>query len=104
MILAIVRFNVPSPVDHDAAVAGAEASAPAYRDVPELHRKVYTRSADGTVLGGVYQWSSRQAAERFYDEAWRARVTQRFGAPPDIEYVEALLVVDNEQPDLSSSP
>ncbi len=55
------------------------------------------------MLGGVYQWSSRQAAEHFYDEAWRARVTQRFGAPPEIEYVEALLVVDNEN-QTSSSP
>ena len=97
MILAIVTFHVPEPVGHDAAREGSEASAPSYQGVPELVRKVYTRSPDGSRLGGVYQWTSRAAAEAFYDDAWRARVTQRFGASPEIEYLEALTVVDNER-------
>jgi hypothetical protein len=97
MILAIVTFHVPTPVGYDAARDGSEASAPSYQGVPELVRKVYTRAPDGSTLGGVYQWTSREAAEAFYDDAWRARVTERFGAPPEIQYLEALTVVDNER-------
>ncbi|HEY8092218.1 MAG TPA: hypothetical protein VID93_00490 [Acidimicrobiales bacterium] len=97
MILAIVTFHVPEPVGHAAARAGSEASAPSYQGVPDLVRKVYTRAPDGSTLGGVYQWTSQAAAEAFYDEAWRARLTERFGAPPEIEYLEALTVVDNER-------
>jgi hypothetical protein len=35
------------------------------------------------------------AAEKIYSEAWRQRIAERFGAPPDIEYFDTPLIIDN---------
>ena len=77
--------------------ASFEASAPTYQGLPGLLRKHYLRAEDGTVGGGVYLWESKQAAEAVYDEAWRRRLTERFGEPPRIEYFESPVTVEPDQ-------
>ena len=46
---------------------------------------------------GTRRFASRQAAEAVYDDAWRQRLTERFGAPPTVEYFESPVTVDPEQ-------
>ena len=60
-----------------------EASAPKYQDVPGLVRKYYLLGDEGRVGGGVYLWETRDAADALYDEAWRAGLESRYGAPAD---------------------
>ena len=97
MIVAIVRFPLPVGMSADQARASFEASAPSYQGLPGLQRKYYLRSEDGREGGGVYLWESRAAAEAVYDDGWRARLTERFGAAPHVEYLECPVVVDPEQ-------
>ena len=94
MIVAIVRFPVPGGLTHDAAREAFLASAPSYQGLPGLHRKYYLRTEDGQGGGGVYLWESREAAERVYDDAWRQRLAERFGAEPQVEYLDCPVIVD----------
>jgi hypothetical protein len=84
MIVAIVRFPLPDGMTADQVTASFEGSAPSYQGLPGLHRKYYLRAEDGSV-------------EAVYDEAWRARLTERFGAEPQVEYLECPVIVDPEQ-------
>lgn len=94
MIVAVVRFALPAPMTVAEATATFEASAPGYQHVPGLRRKHYLLSEDGRTAGGVYLWDSREQALALYDEAWRARVAARYGAPPTVELFESPVSVD----------
>ena len=96
VIVAIVRFPIDPRLTADDVRAMFEASAPAYQNLPGLRRKHYLRAEDGGTAGGVYLWESRDAAEAVYDEAWRARLTEKYGAPPSVEYFESPVTVDPE--------
>lgn len=93
MIVAIVRFPLAPELTPDEVRAAFQASAPSYQGLPGLLRKHYLRAEDGSVGGGVYLWESREAAEAVYDDAWRERLTQRYG-PPTVEYFESPVTVD----------
>ena len=95
MITVIVKFKLPGETTLKEATAKFQASAPSYSGVPGLVRKYYLYNEDGTA-GGAYLWESRQAAEAFYDAAWQKMVTERYGAPPDIQFFESPVIVDNE--------
>jgi hypothetical protein len=95
MITTIVQFRLPSAIPLAEATRRFESSAPKYQKLPGLIRKYYIRSEDGRVAGGVYLWESRQAAERVYDGAWRARVEKLYGAKPRIAWFDSPVVVDN---------
>jgi hypothetical protein len=94
MITAIVRFRLPEGTTRDDAKAMFEKSAPNYRGVPGLVRKYYLYGDDRTG-GGVYLWNSREAAERFYSEAWRTTIAQRYGAQPEISFYDTAVIVEN---------
>ena len=93
MITAIVRFPLPEGYTAGDARLAFEKSAPNYRGVPGLVRKYYLYG-DGSG-GGVYLWRDRETAERFYSEAWRNSIAQRFGSPPEIRYFDTPVIVDN---------
>jgi len=95
MITAIVRFPLPRGMSPDDVKAAYEHSAPQFRGAAGLIRKYYLLGADQTG-GGVYLWESREAAETMYSDTWRQRISERFGAPPRIEYFDTPLVIDNE--------
>ena len=61
---------------------------------PGLLRKHYLLGDEGHVGGGVYIWESRAAADALYDDAWCARIEQRYGHPPTIEYFDSPVTVD----------
>ena len=94
VIVAIVRFPLDPPLPADDVWAMFEASAPSYQQLPGLLRKHYLRAEDGTTAGGVYLWESRAAAEAVYDDAWHQRLTEKYGAPPTVEYFESVVTVE----------
>jgi hypothetical protein len=94
MITAIVRSPLPQGLSPEDVKSAYEHSAPQFRGAPGPIRKYYLHSADQTG-GGVYFWQNREAAEKMYSEAWRQRIAERFGAPPDIEYFDTPLIIDN---------
>lgn len=97
MIVAVVRFPLDPPLSSADAEAAFEASAPNYQNVPGLLRKHYLLGDGGHIGGGVYLWESRAAAEALYDDAWRARLEERYGHAPTVEYYESAVTVDPDR-------
>lgn len=96
MITALVRFRLPQGTSRDDAKAMFEKSAPNYRGIPGLVRKYYLYGDDQTG-GGVYLWSSREVAERFYSDSWKNTIAQRYGAQPEILFFETPVIVENAE-------
>jgi deazaflavin-dependent oxidoreductase (nitroreductase family) len=88
MIIALVRFALNSPMTYNDSVAAFSASAPNYFDVAGLMRKDFLRSETGDVAGGVYLWETRAQAEAMYNDAWRTRLSTKYGAEPTVEYFD----------------
>ncbi len=97
VIVAIVRFPLDPPVSADEAKSMFETSAPNYTNLPGLMRKHYLHTDDGSVGGGVYLWENRASAEAVYTDAWRERLTERYGAPPIVEYFESPVTVEGDR-------
>jgi len=97
MITAIVRFPLPSSINGNDAKALFEKSAPNYRGIPGLVRKYYLYGEDDRTGGGVYLWESREAAERFYSDAWKTTIAQRYGSRPEIQFFDTPVIVDNTE-------
>lgn len=95
MITAFVQFKLPQPITREQGREIFLSTAPKYREVPGLIRKYYLLSMDGTLVGGVYLWKSRQEAEALYTEDWRRFVQGKYGSEPMVTYFECPVIVDN---------
>lgn len=92
MYVAIVTFDPPAvPPDNPRKLL--ESTAPAYRQIPGLERKYFI--GNERAAGGIYQWHDRDSALRYYDDAWRARMADRYGVEPTVELFRAPCLVDN---------
>jgi hypothetical protein len=95
MITALVLFRVEEPVDLEIARENFSASAHKYQGVPGLVRKYFLVAEDRVTLGGVYLWRSKEDAERFYSDAWRRSILEKYGSAPSVTYFETPVVVEN---------
>lgn len=95
MITAIVRFKLPASVTLADAEKLFRGSAPKYEGLAGLVRKYYLFDAASHTGGGVYLWESRAAADKVYSAEWKAMITERYGAAPEISYFESPVIVDN---------
>jgi hypothetical protein len=96
MIIELVTFRAPPGADWDDILKDARAVIPRWRANPDLLRKHFLLSDDGRECGGLYVWSTREAAAAAHDAAWRAAVEARTGAAPAIRYFHAQMLLDNE--------
>ena len=97
MIISIVTFRLPNRLSLEAATATFKSTAPRYLGKPGLIRKHYYVSEAGDRAGGIYLWKSKADAEACFTAEWKATVTEKYGAPPDIFYVQAPVSIDNLQ-------
>ena len=95
MITAIVRFPLARGTTLEQAREAYEGSAPKYRGLAGLVRKYYLFDAAAGIGGGCYLWESREAAESFYDDAWKRFIADRYGAEPEITIFDTPVIVDN---------
>ena len=95
MIVSIVTFKLPRPWTVTEAAMVFKSTAPKYLDMPGLVRKHYYITESGDRAGGIYFWESKTAAEACYTREWKAMVTEKYGAPPDIVYAVVPVSVDN---------
>lgn len=95
MITVIVNFPVSKGTTLQSITEAFNSTAPRYEGLPGLIRKYYLFDAQAGIGGGVYLWEDRTQAETFYDQAWRDRITEKYGATPDIRYFESPVIVDN---------
>lgn len=68
---------------------------PQYVAAPGLEHKAYTVSDDGR-FGGVYLWSSRSAAEAWFDAAWHERVKRERGEDADVAVLDVRSTIDGQ--------
>lgn len=94
MIIAVVQIPM-SRRPRQAAIEAQTKSAPTFRALAArgLLRKDYLNGDAGG--GGIYYWTSREAAEAWYTPQWRANAKETFGAAPVITYYETYVTVDN---------
>lgn len=95
MITTLTTFKLPQPLTREEASAIFQSTAPKYREVRGLVRKVYVLSEDGGTAGGIYLWRSRADAEAMYTDEWRAFVRGKYGTEPSVTYFDSPVVVDN---------
>ena len=100
MITAIVNFPLAAGTTSAQAKALFEGSAPKYKGLNGLIRKYYLFDPETMTGGGCYLWENRAAAEAMYDDAWKAFITERYGAAPSISYFETPVIVDNDRGDV----
>jgi hypothetical protein len=93
MIIASVRFPLRHGTRDEDITKVFEASAPKYRKVSGLLAKHYVFGSGRG--GGIYLWESRAPAEQFYAPEWQAGITGRYGGPPEIEWLDNPVTVDN---------
>jgi len=93
MIIASVRFRMRPGTTLEEVTRAFEVSAPKYQKVPGLITKHYV-FGNGRG-GGIYVWESRELAERLYSPEWKAQIAERYGAAPEIEWLENPVTVDN---------
>ena len=102
-VTAVVRFPFPEVKTEEELIASFESSSALYRDVPGLLRKYYLMSEDRRTGGGVYIFESHADAERVHDEVWRARLRERMGVEPEVQYFDSPVIVDNEAKAVSTA-
>lgn len=95
MIVSMVTFRLPKPWTVEEASAVFRSTAPKYLGKPGLLRKHYYVTEDGDRAGGIYFWRSKADAQACYTSEWKAMVTGKYGAPPDILYIHVPVSVDN---------
>ena len=95
MIGVIVTFAFDGDFDRDRVTGVAEGARAMFEGMPDLRFKFFTFDENQQRATNFYFWDSRASAEAFFSEELRERVTQAYGVPPTIDFVEIAAVVDN---------
>jgi hypothetical protein len=90
--VAIVRVHAPWYAPRFMIARKFRAAVPEYEQVAGLETKHFTIS-DDREFGGVYLWTSRDAANAFYTDAWRQGIHERRGVDPDLVVLAAPFVI-----------
>lgn len=97
MITAVVQFKLPEGTSLEDAKARFESTAPNYKGLKGLERKYYLFDAEAGTGGGCYLFESREIAEATFNDEWRARIRDKYGAEPEIRFFETPVIVDNQR-------
>jgi len=97
MIGVIVTFDYDGDFDRSRVEKVAQNARPLFEGMPGLAAKFFTLDEKQGRALNFYLWESAEAAERFFSDELRERVTGLYGTPPSIEFVEIAEVVDNRQ-------
>jgi hypothetical protein len=95
MIGAIVTFEYDGDFDQAKVVGVADKAHESFEGMPGLRFKFFTFDAEGQRAVNFYLWESRDAADAFFTDELRQRVTGLYGVAPAIEYLEIAQIVDN---------
>ena len=97
MITEIVRFALPADMPRNRVQELYEATVSRWKNRPELIRKQYLYDPVTSTGGGIYLWTSIEAAKAAHDEAWCDMAENIYGSRPTFTYFETPLVVDNAE-------
>ena len=95
MIGVTVTFNYAGDFDRERVTRVAQDARGMFEGMPGLRFKFFTLDEKHQRAVNFYVWDSEDAAERFFSEELRERVTGLYGVAPVIDFVEIAEVVDN---------
>ena len=95
MIGVNVTFDYDGNFDRARVIKVAEGARSMFEGMPGVRYKFFTFDEKQQRANNFYVWESREAAERFFSDELRGRVTELYGVAPSIEYVEVAEIVDN---------
>jgi heme-degrading monooxygenase HmoA len=100
MIAVTVTFQYDDNFDCARVMSIAENARRAFEGMPGLRSKAFTVDEARRRAMNFYVWESAEAANRFFSEELRERVTDLYGVKPTIDFAQIARLVDNS----SSSP
>ena len=95
MITEIVLFRLPETMSREDAIAKYRLSVPIWTANPDLIRKAFLYDAASRRGGGVYLWKNLEAAKQGHGPEFQERIRSTFGAPPEFQYFETPILIDN---------
>jgi heme-degrading monooxygenase HmoA len=95
MIGVIVTFDLDGDFDRSRVIKVADNARAMFEGMPGLRLKCFTFDDDNRRATNFYVWDSREAAEAFFTDELRERVTSLYGTKPTNDFVEIAQIVDN---------
>jgi Putative mono-oxygenase ydhR len=90
-----VTFKYDGDLDRERVIKVADTAREMFEGMPGLRFKFFTFDEKQQCATNFYVWESRAAADEFFSEELRERVTGLYGVAPRIEFVDIAQVVDN---------
>jgi heme-degrading monooxygenase HmoA len=90
-----VTFEYGDSFDRARVLAVAEEARGTFEGMPGLRCKYFTLDEEHHRATNFYVWDSQDAAESFFSDELRERVTGLYGVAPTIDFVEIAQMVDN---------
>ncbi|MGE3076317.1 MAG: YdhR family protein [Dehalococcoidia bacterium] len=96
VIATVVTFrHTQKSYDRTRLEAINRSTAPKYAGLDGLVSKAYWYDDAALENGGIYLWSSREAAEATHDEAHLARLEELYGVRPSVRWMDVPVFVNN---------
>ena len=97
MIGVFVTFRYEDNFNEEALRAIAENARAKFEGMPGLRSKAFTINSEKREAVNFYVWDSDDAAKALFTDQFREMVTGLYGAPPSVEFVQILTLVENAQ-------
>jgi heme-degrading monooxygenase HmoA len=95
MIAVTVSFDYEDDFDRSRVVEVAKNARKMFEGLPGLRFKAFTVDDQQQRALNFYVWDSREAAEAFFSDETRERVTGLYGVAPTVSFLEIVELVDN---------
>ncbi len=95
MIGVSVVFDYDGEFDRSRVIDVAKNARAIFEGLPGLRFKFFTLDERQQRAMNIYVWDSKEAAEAFFTEEIRERVTGLYGVPPSVSFLEIAEIVDN---------
>ena len=95
MIGVNVTFEYGDDFDRARVLAVAQNARSMFEGMPGLRCKFFTLDDKHHRATNFYVWDSQDAAESFFSNELRERVTGLYGVAPTIDFMEIAQIVDN---------
>jgi hypothetical protein len=95
MIGVSVVFDYNGDFDRSRVIEVAKNARTMFEGLPGLRFKVFTLDEKQQRAMNFYLWDSQEAAEAFFSEELRERVTGLYGVSPTVSFLEIAELVDN---------
>lgn len=95
MIGVSVVFDYNGDFDRSRVIEVAKKARNMFEGLPGLRFKFFTLDEKQNRAMNFYVWDSQEAAEAFFTEELRERVTGLYGVSPTVSFLEIAELVDN---------